>query len=182
MDVPAPLDVFVPKWDTLFLNLHGTSSNLLAEIDLPVTQAFRALQAMHAPVEDFANTIREVTAALDALPENSERSWHKVMLYLYLLVRHTRSSEEQSTLLGEMNRSVRQHRKELEETSMTGAQILINQGRAEEREELVLELLQSKFGAMTKRTEENVRSLSAARMKEITHLIFQANTLEDLGL
>ena len=38
-------------------------------------------------------------------------------------------------LLGEMDRAVIRHRHEFEETNMTGAQVLINQGRREGREE-----------------------------------------------
>ena len=56
------------------------------------------------------------------------------MLYVYLLVKHTRPAEEQAALFENMSAVVTTHRQGLEETIMTGAQVLINQGLREGRQ------------------------------------------------
>jgi hypothetical protein len=186
MEMPSLTEAFTPKWETLFLNLREVPTSVLVEAGSPVTHAFRALQAIDKSVSDFAGTIRNVTTALDALPQSEASAWARVMLYVYLLVRHTRPAEEQATLLDEMDRAVTQHRQGLEETKMTGAQVLINQGRKEGREEgreeMLLELLRAKFGQISAETETRIRSLTAARSMKIARDLLNANTLADLGL
>lgn len=198
MELAPVLEASVPQWDTLFLNLQTTPGAMLEEANSPVAQAFRALQAVEEPAPVLGKILHEVTVALDTVPDAEVEIWKKIMLFLYLLVRHNRSAGEQEALFEEMDRAVTRHRVALEETKMTGAQVLINEGRqqgrveglvegrvegrAEGREDVVIELLRVKFGQVSEVTEAKVRGLSAEQLMDVARMVMQAAELADLGL
>ena len=127
------------------------------------------------------------------MPDTERASLQRVMLFLYLLVKHTRAADEQEALFEEIGRAARRQRTGWEDTVMTGAQVLINQGkregrlegREEEREEsrqFLLELMRAKFGVLAGSTEEKVNSLTTAQLMEVARLLVNADTLDELGL
>lgn len=76
---------------------------------------------------------------------------------------------------------------------LTGAQALLRQGRLEGRQEareeawqevieILLILLEDKFGELPEKVIATVNAMSPARMKELAHRILSAQTLSDLNL
>lgn len=100
-DAPL-LDAFVPKWETLFLNLQATPSESFKEFGLPIAQAFLAMQSVDEPADVLARTLHEAAAALDALPESELAAWKRIMMFFYQLVRNKRPVEEQDALFEEI--------------------------------------------------------------------------------
>ena len=79
-----------------------------------------------------------------------------------------------------------QHREEMKEVTMTGAQVLLAQGRKEGRKEgrfeILLEQLRYKFGSLSEETEAKVKALTEQELHVMTQRILTAATLADMGL
>ena len=202
MDAPAALEAFLPKWDTLFVDLQKTSPERLMGLGEAALLALRALQAVDAPKAELAQALHEVAALLDALPFEAQAAIRKALVYLYLLIRHKRDAEEQEDLFAILDESIEQHADEREEAEMTGAELLIRKGKAEGREEgreegrqegreegreegarrLFLDQLATKFGPLSAETLSRVNALTFAELEHAGRNILTAVTLESLGL
>jgi predicted transposase/invertase (TIGR01784 family) len=131
MDVPPLLERFVPRFDTLFLNLQETPPDVLTQAESAIALALRALQASDEPREALAEVLEEVVTRLEALPESAQAELRRALEYLFLLVHHRRDPEEQDELSEIMVSSVERLREEAEDIAMTNAQVLIGRGRRE---------------------------------------------------
>src|SRR5205085_3210259 len=105
------------------------------QADTAMALVLRALQAVEEPRTELAKVLEEVVRHLDRLPESEQNQWQRAMQYLYLLVRHKREAEEQEDLFEVMDEAVEKRLAEAEEAKMTGAQVLLAQGRREGRKE-----------------------------------------------
>ncbi|HLK55558.1 MAG TPA: DUF4351 domain-containing protein [Chthonomonadaceae bacterium] len=65
---------------------------------------------------------------------------------------------------------------------MTGAQALINKGRKEMGQEMLLKLLTAKFGAISDAMQDKVKRLSLGQVERIMLQALDADTLSDLKL
>ncbi len=191
MDVPPSLARFTPQWETLFLNLQATPAEVLTSAGTAVAWALRALQAANAPQEALAEVLSDAVRHLEALPEEARAEWRRALYYLYLLVRHTRASDEQDALFQRMNEAVEpRHKQEVERMAMTGAQALEAKGRKEGRaegrvegqRELLLEQLIFKFGPLTAEAVAKVEGLTKPQMADLARRVLTAQTLAELGL
>lgn len=190
MDLPAELQAFVPTWQTLFLNLHETPAAMLTGLGEAVTLALRALQAADESKETLAEALRDVATRLDALPDSVQEEIKKGLHYLYLLIKHKRSDAEQDELFAILDEVIEQRAVQLQEVKMTGAQVLINQGKREGRSEglqegrreLLLEQIAEKFGKPSQQTVEAVNALSEQQARALARQILNANSLKELGL
>ncbi len=183
MDAPAALSRFVPRWETLFLNLQTTPADVLTGANTAVAWALRALQNSQATHEVLANVLEEAVRHLEALPDTQQAQWRRAIYYLYLLVRHTRPKEEQDTLFQRMNETLEpRHQEEVNRMAMTGAQALEAKGRREGRREVALELITTKFGPLSDQTRAAVEALSETELNRLAVRILSATHLSDLGL
>ena len=198
MEAPEELEAFLPRWETLFVDLQQTPPDRLLELGEAVLLALRALQAVDAPKETLALALREVAERLDALPDEAQTAFRKALVYLYLLIRHKREAQEQDDLFAILDEAVEQHAGEREEAKMTGAEVLIRrgreQGRLEGREEgrqegreegrrrLLLDLLEAKFGRLSETVIARVEALSPQELDRVGRDILTAPTLDALAI
>lgn len=189
MNVPQPLDRFVPVHDTLFLNLHATPPENLS--GSAVAWALRTLQSAEDSQEALSAVLAEAVHYLESLPDSAQAEWRRALHYLLLLVRHKREPEERADLYEVVIESVdRRHAEEMEELIMTDAQVLMAQGRKEGREEgriegrreMLLEHLEIKFGPLTEAVIARVNSLSLEELRGISHQVVTAQALSELNL
>ena len=122
-------------WETLILNLSTTADQTLSEANTGTAQILRALKVVSSPKEDLASVLSDVASRLDSLPEIDDIAWRRAMKFMYLMVRHKREANEQQSLFDIMEKAIVKHAKELEDKTLTGAQVLIEQGRKEGRQE-----------------------------------------------
>jgi Putative transposase, YhgA-like len=114
MDLPGELGRFVPRWETLFLNLHDTPPETLTQFTTAVGWALRVLQAEKAPLAEMQRVLAEALAGLEGLSEEQVGQWLRVAWYLALLVLHRRGEQELVDLVREQaGRSKFRLRKEL---------------------------------------------------------------------
>ena len=188
---PLPLlERFVPQWETLFLKLQEMPGETLAAANSPIAEVLRALQVADASHATLARVLGDVVAHLDKLPEAEQAGWRRAMHYLYLLVRHKREFEEQESLFEIMNEAVERRAEEVEEARMTGAQVLLAQGRREGRKEgreegrheMLLEMLEAKFGVLSEELIAKVNALTDRQTKEMVKRVLAASTVAELGL
>jgi len=190
MEAPEELEAFLPRWETLFVDLQQTPPERLAGLGEAVLLALRALQAVEAPKEMLASALKEVAERLDALPDEAQSAFRKALVYPYLLIRHKREAEEQDDLFAILDEAVEQHASERKETKMTGAEVLLRQrrregrveGREEGRRQLLLDLLEAKFGLLSEVVVSRVEALLPEELDRIGRDILTAGTLEDLAL
>lgn len=138
----------------------------------------------------MARILFEVVSHLDALPENEQAEWVRGMSFLYQMVWHKREAEEQQSLFDIMDEAVERHVEKAREVKMTGAQVLIAQGRKEGRQEgrqegrreVLLRLLRLKFGALPETAIAKVNALMEEQMDSIIEQVLTAETLAELGL
>ena len=175
----------MPRHDTRFLKLKETPAQALT--GSAVACALRVLQAEDAPLEALEQVLSQAVACLEDLSEEHQAEWRRAMRYLLLLIRHRRAPEEREDLFEVITESVaRSRREELEEMKMTDAQFLMAQGRKEgreeERREILLELLNARFGPLPPQVQSALGALSAARLKDLIRRALSAQSLADLQL
>ena len=185
MDLPPMCSQFVPKHDTLYLNLHSTPSVLLEASTLG--WALRALQSMEEPQEALAQVLASAVRYLESLPEAAQAEWRRAIQFLLLLVQHKRDPQEQPALRDVVIESaLRKHQEEVREMAMTGAQYLEEKGRQEGRQEgmrqMLLTMMEQKFAPLPPEVSRLLASLPEAELTQIGARTFTATTLEDLEL
>ena len=126
MNLPPELERFVPKWDTLFLNLHRMPPDTLTHFDTAVGYALQALQAEREPLAELERVLKEALAGLEGLTEEQSGQWVRVAWYLVLLAYHRRERPEYNELVqlirAEAKGSKFRERTEVENMAETMAQ------------------------------------------------------------
>jgi hypothetical protein len=142
------------------------------------------------PLEAWAKVLDQVARQLDGLPETEQEHWRKAMQYLYLLIRHKRAAEEQDDLFEVMDEAVTPHLLEMGEVKMTGAQALMEQGRKQGRQEgrieglreMLVRLLNGKFGKLPSETTAKVQALTEPQLDWAIERILTAETVGEMNL
>ena len=184
---------FIPRHETLFLNLRSTPVEELQ--GSTVSYALQVLQVEDAPLEELHRVLAHALDSLEELPEENRAEWQSIMQFMLSLIRNRRAIDEQDELTTLVTEAVRpEHKEEVEEMVMTGAEYLWRQGRKEGRKEgreeglrigqseLLLTLLQDKFGKLPMDVVTAVKAMPLARLKELAHQILTAQQLSDLHL
>jgi len=193
MRAPEEFRPFIPRHETLFLNLRAMPAEKLQ--GSAVAYALRVLQADDAPLAQLRAVLAYAVNGLEALPAECYAAWHRAMYFLLALIRDERPYDEQealTTLVTEMIRP--DHREEMEEMVLTGTQYLLRKGREEGRvegreeglrigqSELLLAQMEDKFGELPADVVTAVQALPLAKLKELAHQILHAERLADLRL
>ena len=133
MDVPEMLSRFVPSFDTLLLGVKETDAAELTKTNHPFGWLLKVLQNENTDKETMIQTLREVFTQLDTFHSMSESQRRNAILYLSYLVLYRRPEIEQ----GELRELLQTHTtdKEVENIIMTGAEALIERGKAEGKAE-----------------------------------------------
>jgi len=185
MDLPAPLQRFVPRHDTLFLSLQAEDEEALTAADHPFGWLMACLRGTGLPLPEFQALLRKALGRLNALPEEARQQWEKAAFYLALLVYHRREETEQAGLLEVIQRGMGEgcRREEIEEMGKTIAQALMEEGAQRAKQEDLLVLLEEKFGPLPAGIPEQVREIEdLERLSSLLRGILTADSLADLGL
>ena len=75
MDLPEPLERFVPQHDTLFFNLKTTDPEELVAEGHPFGWVLHVIQKEDVDKEEFSEALKEVVFNLDRLPEEERNPW-----------------------------------------------------------------------------------------------------------
>jgi hypothetical protein len=102
MDLLPALERFVPRWETLFLDLHETPPKTLTRFATAVDWALRVLQAEREPLAEMERVLTEAMAGLEGLSEEQTGQRLRVAWYLVLLVFHRHSEAEVGVLMNKM--------------------------------------------------------------------------------
>lgn len=185
MDIPEALSQFVPRHDALFLKLKEMPADALT--GSAVACALRVLQAEDAPLDALERVLSDAVVCLEELSEEHQAEWRRAMHYLLLLIRHRRAPEEREELFEVITESVRpDRREEVDEMKMTDAESLMAQGRRDGRKEghreLVLDLLEAKFGPLPPRVVSLLDAWSPERLRDLARRTLTAQSLADLQL
>ena len=197
MDLPKLLERFVPEFDSLLLPLKEVPNSEL--MGSAVALAMQALKAATDPHEVLAEVLLQVASRLKEMSVEQQAECRRGLIYLYQLVRHKRPSEEQESLFELLDEVLESELSgESEEAKMTGAQVLLAQGRKEGRregreegreegrqegqQELLLELLTSKFGNLPEPMMSRINRLTNEQIKELAKQVLKASSLQELNM
>ena len=189
MNLPAPLERFVPQHDTLFFNLKTTDSAELVAEGHPFGWVLRVIQKEDADKEEFVEALKLAVSNLDRLPEEERNQWEKLMYYLVLLIFHRRDTEEQPELLSVVNEMVKDHNKQEEVLKMgrTAAQALMEAGEVRgalrTRQEDLLEIIRGKFGSIPQRIEARIQTIQDVdRLKTLIRNVIHVSSIDELNI
>jgi len=193
MDIPAPLERFVPQHDTLFFNLKTTAPEELVAEGHPFGWVLRVIQREDAKEEEFAEALRIAVSNLDKLPEEQRNQWEKLMYYLVLLIFHRRTQEEQPELLSVVNETVKDHnrREEVSKMGRTAAQALIEEGKEigieqgalQARQEDLLKFMQARFSHVPSAVEQKILAIrDMDKLSTLIERIARANNINDISV
>ncbi len=185
MDLPAALSRFVPRHDTLFLNLRETSPDQL--IGSAIASVLRVLQVERAPLERLERVLASAIQALDDLPEEMRVERREAFYYLLLLILHRRPAEEHEQLVTTLTTAVRKHRKEVDEMKkMSAIETWLQE--SEVKGELkglltgLLSVLQARFGPLPQYVPSKIENLTVNEVEALLTRAATASSLAELGL
>ena len=189
MDLPTPLERFIPRHDTLFFNLKTTDEEKLIAEGHPFGWVLRVIQKEDVNKEEFTEALKKAVSNLDRLPEEEKNQWEKLMYYLVLLILHRREKEERPGLLSVVNETVknRKRREEVLNMGKTAAQALIEEGKEigviQARQESLLEFMRGKFGSIPQRIENRIQAIrDIDQLKGLIHGVIHASSIDELNI
>ena len=127
MDVPEILARFVPSFDTLFLGVKETETDVLTQSGHPLGWLLRVLQKEHSDKTEISEALADAVSHLASADENFAPQVAEALRYFVQLIFHRRSLEERDVLVDIIRQHIHDH-KELENMAQTTAEFLIEQG------------------------------------------------------
>ena len=82
VDLPAPLERFVPQYETLFLNLKATAPDQLVKENHPFGWILQVIQKEKATAEEFGEALRLTVEHLEQMSSEERGNWEKLMRFL----------------------------------------------------------------------------------------------------
>ena len=126
MNLPEELSRFVPRFDTLFLNVKATDAATLTQTDHPLGWLLRVLQQEGADEAAIRRVLIEALSYPDALSAQEASQRREAIAYLVALVLHRRPAEEHQDLINLIDRYT--HDMEVAPMAETMAEILLERG------------------------------------------------------
>ncbi|MBM3236730.1 Rpn family recombination-promoting nuclease/putative transposase [Candidatus Poribacteria bacterium] len=189
MDLPEPLERFVPQHDTLFFNLKTTDPEELVAEGHPFGWVLRVIQKEYASKEEFAEALKLAVSNLDKLPEEERNQWEKLMYYLVLLILHRRDAEEQPELLSVVNKTVKDkgRREEVSKMGRTAAQALIEEGKAlgalQASQGALLKFMQARFSHVPNAVEQKILQIrDMDKLSMLIERVARANNINEISI
>ena len=144
MDVPEILERFVPSFDTLFLGVKEAEAEELTQSGHPLGWLLRVLQKEHSEQAEIGEALTDAMSHLKSVYKDFTPPIAEALRYFVQLIFHRRSVDERDALVDIIRQHI-QDDKELEIMAQTTAEFLIEQGKAEGKQDAVLKLLQLRF-------------------------------------
>ena len=191
VDVPTGGLRFVPRHDTLFLDLKRRDPEKLTQSGDPFGWLLRVIQKEDTTGEGIADAIRQAVEHIDLLPQEEKARWEKLMYYLVLLICHRAASQERPDLMGIVREGTRdrRRRKEVRRMGKTYAEELIEQGieQGEARgvvkakRDDVLRQMRAKFGTVSASAARRIRSIrSVDRLNLLLERVLFADSVDEI--
>ena len=184
MDVPEILERFVPSFDTLFLGVKETETEVLTQSGHPLGWLLRVLQKEHSDETEISEALTDAVSHLASIDEDFAPQIAEALRYFVQLIFHRRSLEERDALVDIIRQHI-QDPKELNTMAQTTAEFLIEQGieqgEAKGKRDAVLKLLQHRFQNVPEvlsREISNIHNLS--RLDTLLEQAMTAQSLEDI--
>ena len=189
LNVPEPLQRFVPTFDILFLDVKRTDSETLTQAGHPFGWLLRVLQEEYADEATFRNALQTATAELTRTSGTHTELLREALNYLILLILHRRDATERDTFI-DIIKAQSTHETEVETMAQTAAEALIEQGKAEGivegkaegivegKRRSVLQLLRLRFQSVPETLAERIAAIES--VSDLDALLEQAMTAERL--
>ena len=188
MDIPKVLERFVPRFDTLFLDVKTTDGDILTKPGHPFGWLLRVLQEENASTSELREVLATAVSELSRFGESQVSQVQEALLYFILLILHRRSDAEREELIA----LVKQHSQDESEVGImaqTAAELLVEQGIeqgkaegiVEGRREAVLQLLQFRFQDIPETLTERIASIeSLSDLDTLFEQAMRAQSLDDI--
>lgn len=181
IDGPADLAPFVPEFKALFLSVGDLSAEEPA--GSAIIAVLQVLRSANSPLDVVQRELKKAILFLESLPPEAQVEWRRAIHFLVLLVRHKRVADERPTLYNVLDEAVsEQHRGEVGEMRMTIAQADEAKGRREGRLEILIDMLEAKFGRVPDDVRQTLTDKPDSELRQIGRRLFGASSFDDLGL
>lgn len=191
MEVPQALMRFIPKFETLLLDVKTEPDANLLKTDRPFGWLMTLLKREEADTPMFNAALERLSEHLGTLTEAEGAAWKHAIYYLYLLIFYQRSVEERQTLeqiVSEHHKTFRLSEQEAalmqsmaEHYLEQGLEQGIEQGEIRGKQEALLKLLRHRFPNVPDAVITRVRSLrSPVELDALFEKGLTAESLEDL--
>jgi hypothetical protein len=186
----------IPDLDPLYVGLPDVAPQTLEEVG-PLGWVLELIQQRKARPEQFRALVVRVVSRLEEMPARERERWLELLSYLQAMVYHDRDVPERDPLREVIVASVRsdERRREVQAMGQTIADALREEGRQEGRQEgreqgaitalqqLLVDLLRTKFGRVPRATERIIRSTQdIERLRAWLLRAGTAATLEETGI
>ena len=179
MDVPELMLPFVPSFKTLFFGVKDIDPNELTKTDHPMGWLMTVLQKEHADETSMRETLEAALTHLDTLAHDNIAQHRNALIYLYHLVLFRRPETEQEHLI----RLLQTHTQdmEVENIIMTGAEALIERGKAEGIEQGKAEgIEQGKAEGIEQGKAEGERNFAVESILDLLGMQFPSDAVQSL--
>jgi len=191
MNLPVLLERFIPRHDTLFLDLKTTEPEQLTKENHPFGWVLQVIQKEEATQEEFKEALHFAVQHLELILPDERANWERLMHFLFAFINHRREQSEQSELFEVVRDAVTDkfHRKEMEKMGKTIAQALIEEGEIKGKIEGKIEGLHDavslglelKFGTDSMSLMDRVRKVeSVEKLEKIIKTIKTAKKIEEV--
>lgn len=187
MNLPVSLERFIPRHDTLFLDLKTIEPEQLTKEDHPFGWVLQVIQKEEATGEEFKEALHFAVQHLELMLPEERVNWERLMHFLFAFINHRREQSEQSELFEVVQSAVsdRSHRKEMEKMGKTIAQALIEEGeikgKIEGLHDAVSLGLELKFGTESVTLMDKVRKVeSVEKLEKIIRTIRTAKKIDEI--
>jgi len=183
MNLPVSLERFIPRHDTLFLDLKTTEPSQLIKENHPFGWVLQVIQKEEATQEEFKDALHFAVQHLELMLPDERANWERLMHFLFAFINHRREQSEQSELLEVVQNAVsdKSHRKEMEKMGKTIAEALIEKGEIKGLRDAVSLGLELKFGTDSMSLMDKVRKVeSVEKLEKIIKTIKTAKKIDEI--
>lgn len=187
MELPAVLERFIPRWETLLLPLNGTPAETLTRFSTAIGWALRLWQAERAPREEMERALRQAMAGLEGLSQEQAGQWARAATFFAQLIFQRR--EEQSLIelfWGEVRGSKFREHEEVIRMGLTLEQQAEARGAArgaEQQARAALEtVLTARFGTLPDEIRRILATANTETMNTWLQSAATASTLDEVGI
>ncbi len=185
LDVPEVLARFVPRFDTLFLEVKTADRELLTKHGHPLGWLLSVLQEEDAGTSAISEALVSAVSELDRLDASQASQVREALFYFLQLILHRCSAEEHEELIALVKRHSRDE-SEVEIMAQTAAEFLIEQGIVEGKAEgivegrqtAILQLLRLRFQNVPETLTDRISTIDS--LSELDMLLEQAITAQSL--
>ena len=169
LNIPRFLERFVPKFETLFLDVKQMESERLTQAGHPFGWVLRVLQEEHSDESAFRDALETAAREIGRLGGMRDTQLREALHYLILLILHRRSAEERDAFINIVKENSQDERG-VTTMAQTAAESLIQQGARQMSVESTLTVLTGRFpGADVSLVKSRLEAIEdLTRLKELT--------------